>query len=382
MKNCSHYQLKPVATVILCILLTLGPSKSRADVIDWIIGDTIQAILDTTLSYLDQTSHSWQGLLTETINKLEDAGHDLVARDLKSVLETAVQDVGMEAKCTVDFIRKRVIADVQGLLAKWTGRAVLLNPDFCQPNPTSLNAKDAALGHIPTLDISGYFLYKDRLVNEGRISAVLVSQGGGETNIVNHLANPSPYLLTLNLGSNGLRLNSNSKLIKFVIDGQERTVQVYQPPTEKHTAVLENIGGNGFCPPHTRGDKEFKGHGPNVWTSVKLYQKGSNELYARVYIKAEEDRSNWTTAEGAQDYWVWRAPPNKAIIGFQPDYSEDYYKDNGHSEVSRSPSNGGPVYQFITKGDTKGNDVGNCTGDDVYLKVLFNPIEVTLKDVF
>jgi hypothetical protein len=35
------------------------------------------------------------------------------------------------------------------------------------------------------------------------------------------------------------------------------------------------------------------------------------------------------------------------------------------------------VQRFEILGDTGGNDIGNCTLDDVYVKVFFNQIQVS-----
>ena len=53
-----------------------------------------------------------------------------------------------------------------------------------------------------------------------------------------------------------------------------------------------------FIPPHTRGDQEYKGHGPRVTARARLHGVGTNSLRVRLFMFAEEMKSDWTTATG------------------------------------------------------------------------------------
>ena len=50
-------------------------------------------------------------------------------------------------------------------------------------------------------------------------------------------------------------------------------------------------------------------------------------------------------------------------------------RDRDHAIDYLTPK-GGLVSRFIVMGDTGGNDVGNCTDDDVFFEIEFNPISV------
>lgn len=138
-----------------------------------------------------------------------------------------------------------------------------------------------------------------------------------------------------------------------------------------------------LCPTHIGGDREFNGHGPDVTATVSIAIRNSNtEIWATIYLHAKETRSDWTEAEGQWNKKLWTAPSGKKIVDITSDtYSETSYVDTDH-DLDRPPVRGGNlVRQFEIMGDTGGNDVGNCTSDDVYINVRFNDIHARVQDI-
>jgi hypothetical protein len=126
-----------------------------------------------------------------------------------------------------------------------------------------------------------------------------------------------------------------------------------------------------YTPPHTRGDRDFGGHGPKVWCEVALSVRNGTEIWATVSMRAEETQHDWTTAAGQQDFLIYTHPrPIAAIVS---DTSSDaYYEDSNHDEDVVEKGGGELVRQFIFVGDTRGDEAGTRT------KVLihFNPIRI------
>lgn len=54
------------------------------------------------------------------------------------------------------------------------------------------------------------------------------------------------------------------------------------------------------------------------------------------------------------------------------------YVDSNH-QLDIPPPTGGAVREFQINGDTSGNDVGNCTRDDMYVNIYFNPTQLQLR---
>lgn len=123
-----------------------------------------------------------------------------------------------------------------------------------------------------------------------------------------------------------------------------------------------------ITPPRTDGDNEFGGHGPSVTVRVWYeYDQGSNSILARLYMKARETKSDYTTVEGETSRRVYSLPPNSMFGRFSSQESDIIaYTDDDH-EVDAYRRGAGPVERVEIIGDTKGHDVGR-TMTTAYLR--------------
>lgn len=136
-----------------------------------------------------------------------------------------------------------------------------------------------------------------------------------------------------------------------------------------------------LCPKHVRGDREFAGHGPHVTAHAYLFKtNGGRFLKVRIYLKAKETKRNWSTAQKTWSFPIWNAPLGKRIVGWTPSgTSRANYVDQNHQLDVPSIQGSNLVRRFEIKGDTKGSDIGNCTKDDVYMNVYFQPVRITYR---
>lgn len=131
-----------------------------------------------------------------------------------------------------------------------------------------------------------------------------------------------------------------------------------------------------FVPPPVRGDRDFWGHGPNSYMSVTLSIQNRNELWVRMYMSAQEDGGDGTTAEGATDYLAWQAPGGASIVAIVSDQVFDHrYRDTNH-EQDIFTFNAGLVREVRAVGDTYGDEAGTKTG----FQVLYFPVKLVLQD--
>ncbi len=153
------------------------------------------------------------------------------------------------------------------------------------------------------------------------------------------------------------------------------------PDEEKRNFTPESITRQ--CPTHIGGDREFKGHGPDVTVRATLSIRNSNtEVWVNLYLHAKETRSDWTEAEGSWDKKLWTVDSGFKIKRIESDISSNAsYRDTDHDLDRPSVRGGSLVDRFEVMGDTGGNDVGNCTDDDVYLNVYFNRIDVIIQPI-
>jgi hypothetical protein len=126
-----------------------------------------------------------------------------------------------------------------------------------------------------------------------------------------------------------------------------------------------------FRPPHTNGDQEFKGHGPNVNVSAQFFFRG-DDLCLRIYMKARETVSDWTTAEGTLEYTMVRGFRRQFQIADGQTLSQAWNYTDNDEEDDASPvfSEGSVIGQFVCVGDTHGYDAGITTKVTVYFRPL------------
>jgi len=373
-------------SIVLLIFALFSPfSESRAG---WIWPDSITdapEIIEKAIRELLSSSTSWQEALRHTIDKLTEEGHDIVAHDLSRVLQDTTADIGIESRCFVDFLRRRVIEDLRRIKSKFGGGNFTPTPAFCNPNPTVIDALGVREGRVLSLDVSGYNLNLASLKRANRIEVKHI-QGNRQQDVTRHLSNPSPYLLTLNLGRNGVQINSKSNRLEFYLDGIEQSVTVSQPPPDTDAITPPDL--LNICPTrYGNGDREFKGHGPTITAEAKL-TFDRKTVWVNYYFDAYESysdmsrRHDHTAARAEGKVAIYNVSPNREIIDVEPrEISRIQYVDNNHQEDIRA--GGRLVRLFETNGDTKGKDVGNCKGyQDAYISIYFNTVYVTHREKF
>lgn len=134
------------------------------------------------------------------------------------------------------------------------------------------------------------------------------------------------------------------------------------------------------CPNHIGGDREFAGHGPDVdeITAAIETRNGEKEIWVVMALHAKETRSDWTEAQGNWEKKLYTTQTGQKVNSIDTDRASNAsYVDTNHALDTPSVSGGTLVRKFEVMGDTGGNDVGNCTADDVYLNVYFNEIRGT-----
>lgn len=132
-----------------------------------------------------------------------------------------------------------------------------------------------------------------------------------------------------------------------------------------------------FIPPHTRGDHEFKGHGPNILITTRLYIVELRKITAYTYARFTEDRSDWTTAEGGQSVHVFDGTFDQEIerINYivSPGTSASWsMKQSGGHDGFTQGLTSGPVREYYIVGDTRGSEAGTKSG----VETRFRQIEI------
>jgi len=133
-----------------------------------------------------------------------------------------------------------------------------------------------------------------------------------------------------------------------------------------------------FCPNHVGGDRDFDGNGPIVKASARLLiTKDGNRLMLVSTLEAKETQNDFSLATGKWRTRLYSAPRGFKITGIRGKrVSAVTYTDNNHWREFFEPD--GFVDWIKINGDTRGNDIGNCTSDDTYMHLRLNPIVVKI----
>jgi hypothetical protein len=164
---------------------------------------------------------------------------------------------------------------------------------------------------------------------------------------------------------------------RFILkwNGEEiSTIAVIQPATP--VCNTKNVDFKpediGYVPPHTRGDREFSGHGPDMYASVKL-SNTEEKVSVLVTMSAVETESDYTTASGSQEFTFNYAPePGYRISQILSETENQFsYRDDNHEDDTFA--GGGPVATYHFVGDTGDDDIGQTS-----VQIAFNQVEVEL----
>jgi hypothetical protein len=156
-------------------------------------------------------------------------------------------------------------------------------------------------------------------------------------------------------------------------------LKLAEPLGEKAAALASTVTlparfTSFFIPPHTNGDAEFEGHGPDVDFNAQLFVANGNQLWLMVHMRAIETRSDWTTAEGTRYYQI--ATLSGQISGILSGTTMTHrYRDSNHGRDVFSFAPGDLAERLEYVGDTRGNEAGSRTGVQVFLQ----PITVALR---
>ncbi|MDH5178421.1 MAG: hypothetical protein OEZ39_04145 [Gammaproteobacteria bacterium] len=334
------------------------------------------ATLDDAISALSGESAAWQDVLTNTISKLTDEAQATVRNEVSSVLSRAIAKTGVELRCEVDFIRNRVKDALIRIKLKFLGKPVPpLEPKFCNIDPEAVD-REAVPKHIKSLNFYGYDFDVDQ-----QIKVLLESDNGSKADVSRFLDKPTHYAMTLKFGGNGVQLNAKSR--RFILQWKNQvisTIGVIQPQTPVCESKTETVRVSPitYIPPHTRGDTEYKGHGPKVTSSVR-WVVSPKRLDASITMHAAETKKDWTTASGTKLFPNLFVPdPGWRIDSVVGSLSSSHaYTDTNHTEDRYQLGSGGPARELVYVGDTKGKEAGTRTQVTVYFN---NPRLVLVQD--
>ncbi len=157
-----------------------------------------------------------------------------------------------------------------------------------------------------------------------------------------------------------------------------------------------------YCPKKLMGgDREFDGHGPEIWAWIKLKIVDKKHIDAELYMHARETVSDWSETEGTWTKRIYTAPRGYEITQINSGrYSEVHYISkpgvNAFSPAGIIQAAGGAkgidvpfkddglVTRWNIAGDTGGPDISDDDNphDDTQVAVQLNPVKLKLKPIY
>lgn len=338
--------------------------------------DIVRAV-DKAIAALNQNSSEWQDIMNGLIADLEGFDSELASLirvEVQNLLDRGISVLGAEFRCNVDFIGNRMRNALIRIKNKNFGSddaVPPLAPFVCNVVPSTVD-RILIPDRLNVLEFYGYDFDLDG------VTLYLQENNGGRRNITAYLDKPTHYHMTVDLGASGVPLTAQHDKFVLVYNFEEISViKIIQGSTEM---AYVSPGYRTFVPPHTRGDEEFNGNGPAVLCRVRLSIIGTenNLLQSQIYMKAEETRSDWTTAEGTDTHVIYTAPAGKKIKEIAClTFDQFEYVDDNIAMDWFARGSGGPVKQYEFMGDTEGDDAGTGTGVTVQYNTI--PIELTAR---
>lgn len=344
------------------------------DTVTDITGDTVAA-LDNAIDALDRNSSSWQVILQDTTQKLTADAQSTVRNEISDLLNRSVAATGTELRCNMDFIGSRVRQALVRIRARLLHQPIPpVEPALCHVVPAAVDmALDASRRN--KLEFFGYDFDTTPI-------KVTLQDKSRTLDVSSNLDRLTHYHMTLNLGANGVPVSSASN--RLTLEWQDRpisSIAVIQPATpvcKEKDVPISPRAYLSYTPPHTRGDREYSGNGPEVWATARWINEGTH-INFRLWMKAKETRSDWTTAEGERIESYYTPPSGWRIDSIVEGKAESsaHYVDTNHTDDRKGGGSSGPVKEFVFRGDRDGDDAGIHTGVDIY----FNPLVVRLVEV-
>ena len=332
------------------------------------------AALDDAIARAGDESENWRDVLEETRDKMTDDLQSTVRNEISSLIAKSVASTGVEARCLADFLRDRIVQDIILIRARFLGQDIpAINPSLCIVDPKAVD-RELVPSRVQQIEFYGYDL------TPASDLKMWLQTSSGKSDMTDMLDYPSSYLMTMKFGANGVQLDDSSRRFILECRGQQiSSVAVIQP----ETPICESdvIGFRPdmitLVPPHTYGDKDFKGNGPEISAAISLIVEPLL-LKARVEMLADETKSDYTRAYGIKFFPLYTPPPGWEIERVNDTLRNAHqYVDTDHDVEKVGLGSGGPAREFIFVGDSEGDDAGGKTKIDVY----FNQLQIEITQV-
>jgi hypothetical protein len=237
------YSLRTKASLLASIFIVFSLISCGKDVLK--TGKQAVATLDKAINSLQSESTNWRQVLEETRDKLTDETQSTIKNEINNLISNGIAATGIEVRCNTDFVRNRTRQElifIRNRLAEKVKVSLLpesiLEPVVCQVAPTSIDLR-LPPNRRNELRLAGYDFDKNNIVVK------LLDDKGQEVDVTSKLAQPTKYLLTLNLSPNrGIPLSEASD--KIIVRGAKTgtlisEINVLQKEVVDYSSFITNL---------------------------------------------------------------------------------------------------------------------------------------------
>ena len=374
-------RITAIVTVLAAVLTLTSCAMTTA--VDRAVSE-----IDRGIDVISNDSTKWQSTLKQVSEKLPADLQATIRNEMSSLVQRSIATVGQEFKCSADFLAKRAVQGLDRIKIMLIGGFPdPTEPSFCLVDPGKLDV-NVPPDSRTTILVSGYDL--DAKDIEGHLLrlSLFSDKTGNEVDLPEgRIGRTTHYAMLLNVAGadfeKQLREKDISKIrIKWKGNISALPEVVVIPREPKKQVVTVPLGELTLTPVHVRGDRDFDTDDdePMSFHVIGESQSNGSEISVKAFMRACEDRPDWTTAESSDDKWqtAYTAPPNWRITAVHPiGKSEKWGLIADHAVHSESLPQGEVVTRFDVYGDRKGDDAGTHTR----VKVFFNSATVHLEEI-
>lgn len=367
-------------SLVLFSVFTLTTySCKKIDVLNDSIQDAIQ-VLDDAVADMTTESANWRAILEDVVADLPETTHN-VKSEVSQLINESIGATSSNIICVMDAIPTRIVRKLNELKAKLAlgGVIPVLAPTVCQVSLPIIDLNNAEITRR-TITVNGY-----DFDNANLLTLVLRKNSGATQTLSNRINKQSNYQYTINVANMDALLAAYDQIA--IVFGEVDISQfgiIHKEEPIIQTIEFRPADFGPECPTHIGGDREFDGHGPDVTARTSIYIVNGKEIWADVYFHVKETVSDWTEAKGEWKYKIWPTIHNTAPANYKirsilsASTTTKRYEDTDHSPDIINGS--GPVDNFICVGDTGGDDVGRCNGNnDANISVQYNVIRISVE---
>lgn len=358
--------IRLVSGVFFILVSLIACIENPAEIAAQSIDDAVQSITSEADDFQEILRR-----LEEQLDQIKGLEKEF-GNDVADIATRSIAQAGVEFKCSADFVRDRVVEDLNRLKREILGKNTSPpQPKICTVEP----AGGVDLGRVRDGEINNLIFYGYNFDPNNLPTIKSVSSGRSKEISSRYLSIPTHYQLSLNLSNmyrdglfNDLALDRLEFLWK---SGEVSTMNLNHPVCRRIRRSFEPQPIT-VVPKRTTGDSEFGGNGPWILTDTKLSISG-NAIVINVVMDAQETGGG-TKAHGERTVRVVTADAGFTINQIQGQtFIEKNYTDSDHEVDVFTGS--GPIREFRFVGDTSGDDIGETRVTITFRPITYDQVE-------